>query len=638
MKQTDRHRSPRSRAPEPRPAAPEGVICQVCGAINGEDQEYCRRCHHKLLVISGPQFEEDSAFEQLEDEGFSFDEHLLERISILEEVVKRSAESLRQLLEAVRKQERNVLINNTGLTSLGELLEKQGVLEPEQWSDRWQTRMDEHLKALERRERFLLVKERILGLHQGSQATAFEELLEQAEKALGAYQAGDAQRALETAYALDPENFELGHLLGEILFDEGESERALGLFERVLERRPDHYDGLVYAGAMHYQQGETGRAAELLERAARVQPDAFLPHFSLGAVYASRGELERAVVSLERAVDVDPVPQALFLLGSCLYDLGRLGVAIRHLEEAVRIRPVFEDAYQLLGLAYLDRGWRRKALEALGRAQRLNPKRLRYRDLVLYLVAQMGQPVEGVSEEARSWYEKAVESLDRDDPEQAATSYRKALALEPENPLLLMSYALLCLQLDRGPEIEAVARRVLDLDPEETVKATAYATLIEALRSQGKYREGNTIGRRLLLEGDSDFSRTIAYYEMAYNLAEMDDDLDQALDYAQRAVELSPPELRQLPLAALGWVRYKRRELDPAVEALSEAAELAPSATTLQHLGLVLLAADELERAHEVLAQARGLSRGDSQVEETMIECVRENRRVPEPPPTRPTK
>ena len=87
-----------------RDSAPDGVLCQVCGEVNGEDQEYCRRCHHKLLVISGPVFEEDMVFEHSEDDGFSFDEHLLERISILEEVVKRSAESLRQLLAAVKKQ------------------------------------------------------------------------------------------------------------------------------------------------------------------------------------------------------------------------------------------------------------------------------------------------------------------------------------------------------------------------------------------------------------------------------------------------------------------------------------------------------------------------------------------------------
>ena len=45
---------------------------------------------------------------RLAEESFSFDEHLLERISILEEAVKRTAETVRQLLGALHKQEKNI--------------------------------------------------------------------------------------------------------------------------------------------------------------------------------------------------------------------------------------------------------------------------------------------------------------------------------------------------------------------------------------------------------------------------------------------------------------------------------------------------------------------------------------------------
>ena len=29
------------------------IYCQTCGALNRDDQEYCVRCHQKLLVLSG---------------------------------------------------------------------------------------------------------------------------------------------------------------------------------------------------------------------------------------------------------------------------------------------------------------------------------------------------------------------------------------------------------------------------------------------------------------------------------------------------------------------------------------------------------------------------------------------------------
>jgi len=77
---------------------------------------------------------------------------------------------------------------------------------------------------------------------------------------------------------------------------------------------------------------------------------------------------------------------------------------------------------------------------------------------------------------------------------------------------------------------------------------------------------------------------------MAYNLAEMEEDLDEALDFARRSVDLAPDEIKQFPLARLGWVHYKRKEFDKAIDFLAKSSELGASPTTLTHLGMALLA------------------------------------------------
>lgn len=607
------------------------MYCQVCGATNRDDHEYCVRCHQKLLVLSGPLREEEELYEEEgAEESFSFDEHLLERISILEEAVKRTAETLRQVLSAVHKQEKNQLINQTGLSTLRELLEQKRVLGWEEWSDLWESKMDYQLLALEKRERFLSIKERIAALHHGDKRKAFLQHLEDAEYALFAFDIERAVGALEAAFKLDRTNYELAYFLGETHFNEGETEEALSFFARVLEVKPDHYEGLVYSGVILYERGESTRAEEVLKRAVSLYPESFLPLFSLGAVYAGRGNLARAVLFLERAVAVDAVPQALYLLGNCFYEMGKLRPAIHHLEEAVRHDPAFEEAYHLLGLCYLDRHWNRKALEAFRQAQRLNPKKLQYQDLVHYLSSGgSGSPLPRVEGEAGVWFSKGEEMQSSGKWKQALASYRRALALAPENPTLLMSYALLCLHLNRNQEIETVTRKVLDLNPGEMLKATASAALIEALRSQGKLKEGNRIGLRLIDEGESNFTRSIAYYEMAYNLAEMEEDLDSALDYAKLSVELSPDEIKAFPLAALGWVHYKRKEFEKAVDFLAKSSEIGPSATTLTHLGMALLASGEEDRARSVLAHARSLGEGNGEgLQAKMMECMKDSSRL----------
>lgn len=569
------------------------------------------------------------------EEQFSFDEHLLERISILEEAVKRTAEMMRQILDTLRRQERNILVNQTGLVSLRELLEQKRLLAREEWGDLWQDRMEEELLALERRDRFVAVRDRIAALYRGPRREAFLQHLEDAEYAFYALEIPRALDALEAAHRLDRDNPELTAFLGETYFNEGDAERALPLFARLLDGDPDHFEGLVYGGVIHHERGDPVRARELLERAVASYPDAFLPRFALGGIEAEAGALDAAVVQLERAVTLDPVPQALYLLGSAYYEKGRSGLAVRNLAEAVRRDPGFEEAHHLLGLAYLRRGWNRKALDAFRRAQRLNPRKMRYQDLVRYLSGRGSAPLPEVEGEAGEWLARAEERRRGQDARGALRCYRRALAFEPENPTLLMSYALLCLDLGRTQEIESVSRRVLDLDPGEMLRATAYAALIEALRSEGRLEEGNRIGHQLLEEGTSTFSRTIACCELAWNhateeegAAEAGESLDTALEFARRSLDAAPDELIQFPLAALGWIHYRRGEHDEAIDFLSKSSELAPSSTTLTHLGMALLAAGQDERAREVLARARTLADRDEALGARMMEVMKDSSRL----------
>src|SRR5213592_1698018 len=101
------------------------MLCQTCSAPNDDDREFCYRCQNKLLVLSGvTAFEEAEIEDYEEEEDLSLDEHLLERVSGLEEIVKRSAETLRSIAEAVQKHERAIFVNQTGLLSAKELLRK----------------------------------------------------------------------------------------------------------------------------------------------------------------------------------------------------------------------------------------------------------------------------------------------------------------------------------------------------------------------------------------------------------------------------------------------------------------------------------------------------------------------------------
>src|ERR1019366_807353 len=162
------------------------VICPVCGAVNELDREYCIKCQSKLLVVSGAAEAYEEGTQQ--EEGVSMDEHLLERVSILEEIVKRSAETLKMLLDALNRQEKNGFVAQTGLLALKDLLER---------------------------------KERMLGGFSGDRRERFKGLLSDAEFAFYALDPDKAVKVLEDAYRLDRGNADLAFFLGETYFNEG---------------------------------------------------------------------------------------------------------------------------------------------------------------------------------------------------------------------------------------------------------------------------------------------------------------------------------------------------------------------------------------------------------------------------------
>src|SRR5207248_7971069 len=101
-----------------------------------------------------------------------------------------------------------------------------------------------------------------------------------------------------------------------------------------------------------------------------------------------------------------------------------------------------------------------------------------------------------------------------------------------------------------------------------------------------------------------------AHYELATTLADGEEDLDAALDYAGRALSEAPDELKPYPLATLGWVHYKRREFDRAIDCLRRSSERAAQSTTFHHLGMAYLAAGRAEEATAAFAKAKTVSRG----------------------------
>src|SRR6266704_2205077 len=595
------------------------MLCQTCSAYNEDDREYCYRCQNKLLVLSGATAFEEEEIDDYEDDGdLSLDEHLLERVSAIEEIVKRSAETLRTVVDAVQKHERAIFVNQTGLLSVKELLEKKSVVSADELVELWESKMGEQMLALEKKQRFTERKDRIMSLFRGERRDRFRQLLADAESAIDAFDPERGIKALEEAFKLDRDNYELSFFLGEVFFNDGNLDRAKHYLERTLEVQPDHFDAAVFYGVLLHERQDLKGAERWLRRAIQISQESFLPYFSLGAIYARKGKLLRAQKFLEKAVQLEPLPQAHFLLGTIFYDKGQLERAIRSFQSAIKIDPEYEEAIYHLGLCYLDRNWNRKAIDCFQEALELNPNKIEYQQAVRIYEGISGHvPLEGPAADEVGKAESMVTQGNYID---ALDHYRRASQVDPDNINILMPYALLCSHLDMNGEAIAAARRVLKERPTEVVAAAAYTTLVEALRAEGNFKEANRALEEMLREYTSNYAKSIAYYEKAYNLAEMEESLDEALESAQLALRYSPKEMKQFPLAALGWVYFKRHDYGNAVDFLSKSADLGPTATNLMHLGMALLESGQKDRARAVFRKAKSVKAKSAGLEEKILE------------------
>lgn len=107
-------------------------FCQKCRAANPLGQEFCLRCGTRLmLVVQPPSMRVDPA------ETSPHEEHLLERLTILENTLARLAERLEQGLKLLLRQSETAFTNHALVKSLIEILNECGVVDNERLESMW---------------------------------------------------------------------------------------------------------------------------------------------------------------------------------------------------------------------------------------------------------------------------------------------------------------------------------------------------------------------------------------------------------------------------------------------------------------------------------------------------------------------
>lgn len=359
---------------------------------------------------------------------------------------------------------------------------------------------------------------------------------------------------------------------------------------KVLDRHPG-------TGAVHNNLGvwyevnqEVGPAIQQLQQAIASEPNNPLYHYNLCKVLVSIGNFERSAEEAEAVVKIAPHwEHGIAQIGEVYSFLGRFDDALAALERGLGVNPACAALWHVKTSALLYSQRLDEALTAARKAVELEPLNAdRFLQLALVYWAR-GQQAEGEAASRKAieidpGYPEAYDGLAVDIigrlggrlPEDPTDAQPEELAIDrwrdrPADELAIIA------------EAERLSRRAVELNPNG---ASASVNLGNILLLRGAVEEAELILRKAI-ELDPNGQAASAYNSLAYRFAGWGIRLDDALQFAHRAVQLAP---EGWAFDTLATVHFRRGEWDQAEAAWKKCLELAgppsdPSAWF--HLGKV---------------------------------------------------
>src|SRR6266540_5978168 len=147
--------------------------CQKCLATNLLGQEFCGRCGTRLMILVEPR---GSRYETV-DISVSSEEHLLERISTLENRLGRLTEKLERSLDLLLRQAQNSYFDRALVKALIALLTEDGVVQSARLEQLWNDRCQKDATDQEESSRREALRLRILASYGGDENRDFEQMV-----------------------------------------------------------------------------------------------------------------------------------------------------------------------------------------------------------------------------------------------------------------------------------------------------------------------------------------------------------------------------------------------------------------------------------------------------------------------------
>lgn len=392
----------------------------------------------------------------------------------------------------------------------------------------------------------------------------------------------EALQTYQRALSQRPEDLELRLKRVQLLQLQGQLDEAIAEYQRLVRAAPNNPDYVFRLAEALVQRGDRKQALAELQKLERRSNQDTQTLAALVDFYERLGEADRSMALLERLTQIgNHDPMHLVELGSRYYREGDNEKAKRTWKRILQVTPERARALHMLGDVYLEHDMPEEALEALEQALRLEPDNVRYAKSLALALERTGAtsaPALRLKryERARKLWEELLErpgsdhALQREARQHIVTLWSLSGTLEdrirplernlkatPPNLGAGRMLAEVYFRLRRYAQAERSLRTVLQHAPGDS---SSYLRLERVLVLQRKLEQAIDVLRRLV-ELDPKSARQY-YQRMAQYAAELYDD-DAAIEYASKAVALSPDDA--MGHKKLGDMYRRRQDTDRAI-------------------------------------------------------------------------
>jgi tetratricopeptide (TPR) repeat protein len=321
--------------------------------------------------------------------------------------------------------------------------------------------------------------------------------------------------------------------------------RAVAVLDRAAALNSDSPQLRLKCADDYSILGESDKATPLYQGLANDFDDMPMVRDAIRAklvdIYLRANDNKRAMEILQDIIRDDPSnAQAYFYLGGIAYDDDRWADAADNLQKAILFNPGFEQAYYDLASSEIALDKPEDALRTLDKARQFPPK----------FVADY---LRGIAQMRLKSYAEAIASF-------------------------------------TSAEVMGQANE------SNRLTGTFYFQFGAACERNGEYDQAGKYFKKCL-ELTPDFSEGLNY--LGYMWADQGTNLDQARELIGRALKNEPTNSAYLD--SMGWVLYKLKQPEPALDFVLKAVQLSPEAdeTLFDHLGDIYAALHQMDKARE---------------------------------------